>query len=608
MGHSRRRKSRSRITFARGKAGQGIQVAQGPNVNEKYFEIFVILALGAFGVYHSILYFGHKVVPNPDFNGFVSVGHELLSFKHPSNFDRGPVVGLLQAMLSYVVGGQYPDLTAGWLLNALLHPFNLVLLWLVGRQIVGGAGVWLAIIAILNGWVIYLLTEPIAETTLLFFTLLTFYFMFRRSGLAYLFASITMMTRYEGAALILACFVMDMIYCRTRRERIAAFLYACAATLPLVIWMAGMLLTWQSEGINYLVFFTKQRAQSLAQSGEKRTGLLLHLGFLWRVAFQPLVLPTSTDSMDMLWKLNKVLAFVGFFFGCGYGLYKRQWKILALLLFFVPYFLVHAAYPFPFQRFHMNIFWIALLICWFGWQSIWKVVNGDGRVPAVVVMGLDVLAAVIAIVWLFMLLPGLRIDSEASPASAMLPYVSMVLAGIVVGVRLYVSKPVRFVRVVREFAILAVVCLVIVSGQHFLVGLVGDGQRDSEFKNLADWYIANAKPGEKLGVYMAGVVKIFAPRYADSIVGLPKASGPSEFIKACYDANITYVVWATREGYNPANYDFYRQAGLDKNIAPLSQAQNTGPYQFVDRVVSKRGFVNIFRLTKPGPITLPQTR
>jgi hypothetical protein len=309
--------------------------------------------------------------------------------------------------------------------------------------------------------------------------------------------------------------------------------------------------------------------------------------------------------MDMLWKLNKALAFVGFFFGCGYGLYKRQWKILALLLFFVPYFLVHAAYPFPFQRFHMNIFWIALLICWFGWQSIWRVVNGDGRVPTVVMMGLDVLAAVIAIVWLVMLFPDLRRDAEASPTSVMLPYVSMLLVGIVVGVRLYVFKPVHFV---REFAILAVVCLVIVSGQHLRVGLVGDGQRDSEFKNLADWYIANAKPGEKLGVYMAGVVKIFAPRYADSIVGLPKAGDPSEFIKACYDANITYVVWATREGYNPANYDFYRQAGLDKNIARLSQAQNTGPYQFVDRVVSKRGFVNIFRLTKPGPITQPQTR
>ncbi|MCK4828245.1 hypothetical protein KA005_71610, partial [bacterium] len=90
------------------------------NGNEKYFEIFIIAVLFAFGIYNSVLYFGHQVVPNPDFNGFIRVGHELLSFQLPSDYKRVPVVGILQVSLSYLVGGKHPELTAGWLLNAIL--------------------------------------------------------------------------------------------------------------------------------------------------------------------------------------------------------------------------------------------------------------------------------------------------------------------------------------------------------------------------------------------------------------------------------------------------------------------------------------------------------
>ena len=148
---------------------------------EKNFELFIIALLLAFGIYHSVLFFGHKVVPNSDFPAFAQTGHELLSFKAPSSYKRAPVLGLLQASLSYLVGGQHPDLTAGWLLNAILHPLNAILLWLVGRKIIGKTAAWIAVIAVINPQVIYMLADPIVETTLLFFVLLTFYFIFKHS-------------------------------------------------------------------------------------------------------------------------------------------------------------------------------------------------------------------------------------------------------------------------------------------------------------------------------------------------------------------------------------------------------------------------------------------
>jgi hypothetical protein len=560
---------------------------------ERYFEFFLLISLLAFGIYQSVLYFGHKVVPNPDFPAFFETGRELLSLRIPSSFKRVPVLGLLQVFISYLVDGQHPGLTAGWLLNAILHPFNLVLFWLVGRQVVGKSALWLAIIAILNPQVIYLLTEPIAETTLLFFILLTFYFIFRRSSWAYVLASVTTMVRYEGAALILAAFVADMIYRKSRQERLRAFAYSALATIPLVIWMVGTFMNWGSE--SYLTLFGKEYSKLYVEPAESRTGFVKHIDVLWRTGFYPLLMPYPVASeafIEMLWKLSKTVAFAGFFFGSIYGLCKRRWEILVLLLFFVPYFCIHTQFPSPLMRYHMPIFWIALLICLFGLQSVWKLIDRNGRAPRALVVILQVVVAVISVLWLVSLISYLPKTSFISPRSVSLPYVAMALAGAIFAGRLYVYK---FRNFLREFSILALVCLIIVSNQFVLVRLVGDGQQDKEFKLLADWFAANARPGEKMGVYMAGTVKIFAPKAAEYIVGLPKASTPEEFVKACYDQNITYVVWATREGLR-TDHTGYRQAGLHENIKQLATPKNTGPYQFVTQVGSERGYVNIFRL------------
>ncbi|MBN2182260.1 MAG: hypothetical protein JW715_10125 [Sedimentisphaerales bacterium] len=566
---------------------------------ERYFDIFLVAAFILFGVYQSVIYFGHKIVPISDFPDIVRIGHELLSFKVPSRFMQAPVVGFLQASLSYIVGGNHPDLTAGWLLNAILHPLNLVLLYLIGRKIVGRAAIWFAIIAILNYWVIYMLTEPIIETSLMFFILLTFYLIFMRSSWCFVAASVATMVRYEGAALILAAFVMDMIYRRSRPQRIRAFVYSALATVPLIIWLIGLLLNWDPEKGNYLAVFTKNYAASFTESVEDRTGIIMHMRLLWSVGFYPLFRANGAEAARILFGFSKIIAGLGFASGVFYGLWKRQWQILALLIFFVPYFILHARYPYPLQRFHTTIFWIALLICLLGLQGIWKIVDGNGRIPRVIVIILQAVFGLFCLIWLFLLVPGMIKISEVSPKSAFLPWIAMLLGGLIFAARIYIYRA-RFLA--RELCILAFFCLVIVSNQFALVGRVGDGQGDKEFRQLADWYIDNAQPGEKMGVYMYQVVGIYAQKYADDIVGLPQADSPAEFTKACYEQNITYVVWATREGSNPRFSDRYRRLGLDKNIAQLANPKDAPPYLFVGQVGWKRGYVNIFRLLRPEDI------
>jgi len=576
---------------------------------ERTLEIFIAAVLLVFGIYHSVLYFGHTIVPISDFPAFNQVGHELWSLKAPYSYKRGPLLGLLQVPLGWIIGGQYPDLSAGWLLNALLHPFNLILLWLVGREIVGKSAVWFAIIAILNPWVLYMLTEPIVETTLLFFVLLTFYFIFRRSNWCYLSASMATILRYEGAVLIMAAFVMDMIYAENRKERILAFLYSVLASVPLGIWMLATFLNWHTEASSshYLKIFGANSEYSKLLLGplKDKVGLVLHMKLLWRTAFQPLLTPypsAGEDFGEMLQKLSKVFAASGFFFGCVYGLCRRQWKILALLIFFVPYFVVHAMFPAPLLRYHVPIFWIAFLISWFGVRSVWELIDKNGRVPRVFVFLLQAAVLIIALVWLAGLFPYLPKLAPASPRSVSVPYVATAVVALILAVRTYIYK---FKYLLRELAIFTLLGLVFASNQFGLVYTIGDGQREVEFKLLADWFVANAKPGEKLGLYMSGVVATFAPKYANSIVGLPKADNPSDFVEACYKEGITYIVWATREGLSTDHAD-YRGINLHKNIAFLQNPKNIGPYKFITRVGTKRGFVNVFRLMMPDEVANPQ--
>jgi len=569
---------------------------------EKYFMFFSAGVLLLFGIYHSVLYFGHTVVPNPDFAAFIQTGRSILSFELPTSFKRVPLLGILQACTGYFVGGDHSDLTAGWLLNSILHPLNLLLFWLVCRQLIGKSAIWIALILIINPQVLYLLTEPIAETTLLFFVLLTFYFIFKRSSWSYLFASLTSMVRYEGAVLIFAAFVIDMIYRRSNRERLFAFLYSSLASIPLALWIVGTCVFWKGQGAgHYLSVFGGSYEGAFSGSMENRVGFAPHAVALWRVGFQFLFLPSSGANrsfVNMLWGTNKIFIAVAFLCGSIYGLSKRNWNILALLLFIVPYFVAHSRWPWPLQRYYSPISWMVLLVCWYGLQGIWKLINGKGRVPKWLIMILQSVLLAMCLIWLVALFPDFRKLASGNNKSSSLPYVAMAISGGIVAFRIYVYKGRYFL---REILIMSLVCLIIISNQFAVVRVVGDGQKEKEFKLLADWYIKNAKAGEKLGVYMAPVVRLYAQKYVDDIVSFPKAKSPEDFVKACYEQDITYVVWATREGLS-RQHQGYLLNNLDKNIAFLSKSGNIGPYEFMGQVGSRRGYVNIFRLRKPTSV------
>ncbi|MGA2171601.1 MAG: hypothetical protein ABSG82_01130 [Sedimentisphaerales bacterium] len=587
------------------KKGKEILNSQLPtSAAETRVEILTGIILFAFGAYQSILYFGHTVVPNSDFTSLFRVGRELLSFQMPTSFKQAPVLGLLQNFLYPLAWGSCRELTAGWLLNAILYPFIVLLLWLVGRKIIGRSAVWFALIVAINPWIVYSLTQPIIETTYLFFIILTTYLIFRRSRWAYLAASITTMVRYEGAALILAAFVADIIHRKDRRDVIRAIGYSVLASVPLVIWMVLTVVMWEKGATHYLsVLFGKEYAKGFAEPVENRTGFGLNLQVLWQTGFQPLLIPypgSSADFAEFLLKLGKTAGVVGFILGCLFAIFKRRWEVLMLLLFFVPYFVLHAYYPYPLARFHSTIFWIALLIAWFGLQSGGGLLARKVPIPAMVSVLLQAAVAIAAIAWLISFIPYFSKVASVSPASASVPYVAMLAAGVIIVSRILAG---RFRYVPRHLCVASVVCLAIASNQFMLAPVLGDGKSEIEFKQLGEWFAANAQPNEKLAVYQNDT-QLFAGKNAPNVVGFPKAANPRELAAKLRQEGVTYVVWATREGMSK-QHTGYQLIGLDKNIAFLDKPRSIGCYEFVGQLGSERGFVNIFRLKDKGEELLP---
>jgi hypothetical protein len=561
---------------------------------EKRADIFTFFLLLVFGIYQSIIYWGHQPVPHFDFNCFAVIGHQLLSFQLPTDYKRVPLTGILQVLLGHITGGAYPDLNGGWLLNSIAHSLTIVMLWLTGRKLIGPGAVWFAIIAIINPFGLQLLTEAIAETPMLFFIWVTFYLIFIRSKWAYLFASLATMVRYECAALIAGAFVLDMIEGKNKKERWLAFGYSALASIPLALWMLGTILNSQNLGVtHYLNIFKKDYTSQFVEGVQNRTGIMRHLNILWQVGFYPLFTPSpqaGKSLVDTIFTLNQIAVAATFLFGSIYGLCKRQWKILVLLIFLLPYIWIHSKYPYPIHRYHATVFAIVMLICIYGLCSFWSLIKDKLPAPAVILT--QIIASLTAIIWILILAGYLPQTVRMSKASVSLPYVAILVVFIAFAAQRFIYKV-----HLKDVVVLTLMILMIISNQFLVAGMVGNGERDIEFKYLTDWYCQNAKPGEKLVTTVPIILQIMAPEFKDCFIHTNTfdANNPTDFVKECYQKNITYVAWDSREGLVPTDhyYKYWKMA----NIAPLALGRDIGPYQFITQFrVNDRRYLNLYRL------------
>jgi len=566
----------------------GLSDQAADHIRQRRWDIVVTVVLLAFGIYQSVIYFGHQQAGTVDFFEFAASGEKLLSLQLPDTFKRAPVLGILQVGLGRILGGQYPSLNGAWALNAILHPCSLILLWLIGRRLLGRAGVCFAVIAILNPMQMKLLGMPLAETTLIFFILLTLYLILRRSRWCYLCAAITTMVRYEGAALIMIAFVMDLIHGPTNRQRLRALLWAALASLPLGLWLLGTHLTWQPGSSHYLTHYGRS------------TILGKFVGNIWKLTFSPLL---NLPSQRLLTAAAQAAAWVGVVFGAMYGLiygiYKRRYYVLALLLFLAPYFLVHVLKSRTVERYSTPISWLVLLLCWYGWQNIGKLITAKIKVPRALAIALQLFVCLGAFFWLAHLAGDLDKTIRISRPSANLPYVAWAAVAVILLAWALIYKA----RGSLAWAALsAVLCLMIAANHVQLAVRVGNGEKYLEFRQLAQWYVKYADHEGKLACYRPQFLRFFAHEYRDNFRGFAnlRTADLSDFVHDCRQQNVRYVAWLYYTGRIKPNSSRCRLPGI-RNFAMIMNPRSVGPLEFVKQFdVAHRRILNIYRVPKAG--------
>ncbi|MCG8688554.1 MAG: hypothetical protein MI892_27030, partial [Desulfobacterales bacterium] len=325
---------------------------------------------------------------------------------------------------------------------------------------------------------------------------------------------------------------------------------------------------------------------------------------VWQTGILPLFTIITDKNAGLVKTVNftsQVITAISFVFGAGYSFYKRQWFILGLLIFLIPYSVIHVAY-YMIPRYISTITWIIILISFYGLQNFWSLLNNINRIPAFAVILLQVITGISAIFWLFSLFPHIPKYNKFSPSSS-----QMYIAGGIAALAIFIGHMIINKRKdTWQMCMVSIWVIMMIVSNHFSVATtVRDGQRDAEFRDLAYWYNNNAEPGEKMATTMSNILSLFSPENRTSFVHIggikpkqaEKADDPMEFVKQCYERNITYVAWDSRLGFSRGT-KYYNLWGLEKCLF-LYQPKDNGPFTYITQIKNQfypKRFINIFEL------------
>lgn len=296
--------------------------------------------------------FLHFLRPHGDFYEFRESGAALLSAKLPETTKRGPVYSLTIALLghfaSLLPGRTVPaDQLAAALLNALLLPTNVLLVYFVTLGWNRGAAPWAALTALIAPQTWLATAHVLVEPLLVFLMLATVLLAQRGSRWAYFGAAVAAVTRYDLAGLLVGVTIAD----RVRGASAARILpRAAAALVPLASWLVVTAWTWPTHSRDHyleqihghaidgtLRFDPAWAARSLVSAA----GASVCPGIpIWAADLRPLVesgLPAAAAAL--------------FLIGAIVHLRRREAGMVVVLTAIAAYVAVHALFPFRLERF-----------------------------------------------------------------------------------------------------------------------------------------------------------------------------------------------------------------------------------------------------------------
>ena len=581
-----------------------------PDYNEQPATYLAAGLLAALGLIYSLHFLGHFVFPNPDFAAFLEVGRKWLHFQIPGSMKRAPLFSIITALAGIFFSTPDRNLFGTELYNAIMLPTVMVLIYLISRKFLGKAAVWVAMLACISPWMVRLSSEPLAELTLITLFAATCLCIRTHIKWAYLFAMLGSIARWDMAGLIPAVALVDLI---RNRKWAGTIILTALASIPFGLCMIITMfqLRGRPEGGHYIQVLAKDRTFELTADLEFYRQIICSFFNAQLLQISPSGQVSSFESFNSaLLPLSAPPLAIAFLAGSIIAVIKRRWEIIVMLTAGIPYVIIHAMYPYRLPRFCIPAAWAAMVIAAYGVITFWQWFVGKPK-PKFLIPLLQLIAAIIFVLWAAKIAGVLWVAKKAGtltyaqnqcPVISQLTLISalVVVAGFFVLQLVRRQKPSMGWLVVPAFLLLGVVSNAATTGF-----LMGDGQRDANFKRLGLWFLENAKDDDRMITTMPSWLTIYTglpiERFEHMANITPQdAKDFSAFIQECRKRKVTLIAWDSRLAGSP-NDLYYKLWGLDRIqalAAPFTsrKAEQIGPCRLIHIISEGTPKVAVWRI------------
>jgi hypothetical protein len=573
-----------------------------PDYNKRLAEYITIGLLVSLGFIYSLHFLGHFVFPNPDFAAFLQVGRKWLHFQIPGSMKRAPLFSIITAVAGTFFPTPDRNLFGTELYNAIMLPAVMVLIYLIGRKFLNKAAVWVALLACISPWMVRMSSQPLAELTLIALFAATCLCIRSHIKLAYLFAMLGSIARWDMAGLIPAVALVDLI---RNRKWSRTIILTALASIPFGLCMIITMfqLRGQSDGAHYIQVLAKDRTFELAADlrfySSSICSFLNALLLESSTSGQASSLVGLNSAISIVTSLLLAIAFLG---GSIAAVIKKRWEIIVMLVAGIPYVIIHAMYPYRLPRFCIPAAWAAMVIAAYGVVTFWQWFAAKPK-PKFLIPLLQLLAAVIFILWAVKIFATLDYAQRRyCPVIERLALISsLVTVGGFFGLQLIRRrKPSMKWLIIPAFLVLSVVSNAATTGL-----LMGNGQSNANFKRLGLWFLENAKEEDRMITTMPVWLTIYTGlpierfEHTGNITPL-EAKDFSAFIQECRARKVTLIAWDSRLARSPDDR-YYKLWGLNRIqvlAAPFTsqKTERIGPCQLVNTIGEGSPLVAVWRI------------
>ncbi|HEY6947369.1 MAG TPA: hypothetical protein VI297_01025 [Gemmatimonadales bacterium] len=532
----------------------------------------------ALGLALRLRQFNYFLVPDTDFFDLRAVGVALVHRNPPPLYLRPPLYSLLMAGLAPLFRGPDPVLLAAESVNLAAFAVAAFSLHRLAVRFVGSAAWVVTFLFAMDGLAFHMALQPRAELPTVALVILGCYLATVRPTAAYVSAALASVTRYEGAFLIPALFVRDLV---RGPHRGRAVVLAALASAGLVVWL----------GLNFRATGHVNPYYEYAGAGTTAAGG----AFLWVLARTCLGAVGLAPEGKVLAGATVLLAalIVG---GLVSLLRTSRRDALPIVTFFALTLVLNLAFFSPTPEHAFMIVWVTQLAVVAGFvglghvaRSLFPFPSGSAASTQAIrlVLGIGTLLALALFAW------------SAHRRGTTLPAEALAVTAVAIGAILATARPSSWATALLLAAVIVAVPVAVrrdLRAIHARLDTVTHVK--GELRRAGEWFAAHAAPDEQMVVVEPWVVAAFAaPRSMEDLVDTRTLTSrtPDELATELRRLGVDYVIWNSQHGNLPPTDFYFRKYRVDL-LSQLAEGRSSPDFELLDTLRAGPSYAYVYRV------------